>query len=270
MQWKRGVFLDYSPRDIALNYHHTAAHKAETPALVLLFRAILAGALIALAAFGANSIYALIEDQSAAKLIAAMIFPAGLAMILLCGGELFTSACLMLLAIGKGGISVRAMLRTWMIIFLGNFAGTAIIALLTVYARPMDAAFVQATLHTAEVKYHLTWISAFARGILCNLLVCTAVWMSYGTSSNAGKLAALYFPIMLFVLTGTEHSVTNMYYFTAAFAVGSADGLTFSGFLLNHLLPVTLGNIVGGSLLFGGLIWLSFLAESKTIPPRES
>ncbi len=261
--------MNYSPRDVALNYHHTAVHKAETPALVLFFRAVLAGALIALAAFGANSIYALIENQAVAKLLAAMIFPAGLAMILLCGGELFTSACLMLLALGKGSVSVRAMLKSWGIIFLGNYAGTAIVALLTAYARPMDAAFIQATLHTAEVKYHLTWMSAFARGILCNLLVCTAVWMSYGTSSNAGKLAALYFPIMLFVLTSTEHSVTNMYYFTAAFVVGAVEGMTFSGFLLNHLLPVTLGNIVGGSVLFGGLIWFSFLAGKNTPPTHD-
>ena len=255
--------MNYSPQEVASNYHRAAAHKAEMSSTVLFFRAVLAGALIALAAFGANSAFALFENQSTAKLISALIFPAGLAMILLCGGELFTSACLMVLSVGKNGVSVRAMLRCWLLIFVGNFVGTAIIALLTIAARPMDAAFLQATLHTAEVKYHLTWISAFVRGILCNLLVCTAVWMSYGTGSNAGKLAALYFPIMLFVLTGTEHSVTNMYYFTAAFAAGSVQGLTFFGFLVNHLLPVTLGNLLGGSVLFGGLIWLSFLTGDK-------
>lgn len=255
--------MHYSPQEIALNYHQTAAHKAEMPVPILFFRAVLAGALIALAGFGANSVYALIENQSVAKLISALLFPSGLAMILLCGGELFTSSCLMLLALGKNGISIRNVLRCWGVIFLGNFAGAAIVALLTIAARHTDTSFIQATLHTAESKYGLTWPSAFLKGVLCNLLVCTAVWMSYGTNSNSGKILALYFPIVLFVLTGTEHSVTNMYYFTAAFAAGPMEGLTFYGFITRHLLPVTLGNLVGGGILFGGLIWLSFLIGDK-------
>ena len=256
--------MNYSPQEIAANYRSTAAHKAAMPSQILLFRAVLAGALIALAAYGANSIAALFENQAAAKLISALLFPAGLAMILLCGGELFTSACLMLLAIGKRGISFRTVLRCWAVIFLGNFAGAAIIALLTVGARHADASFIQATLHTAQLKHSLAWTSGFYRGVLCNVLVCTAVWMSYGTNSVSGKILALYFPIVLFVLTGTEHSVTNMYYFAAAFMAGPMDGISFSSFLLHHLLPVTLGNLLGGGILFGGLIWLSFLAGSKS------
>ena len=255
--------MNHSPLEIAANYHLTAAHKAEMPTQILFFRAVLAGALIALAAFGANSAYALIEDQAVAKLISALLFPSGLAMVLLCGGELFTSSCLMPLAAGKNGVSIHGILRCWTVIFLGNFVGAATIALLTVASRQMDASFIQATLHIAESKYGLAWPDAFFRGMLCNLLVCTAVWMSYGTSSNSGKIVALYFPIVLFVLTSTEHSVTNMYYFTAAFAAGPMEGITFYGFLTHHLLPVTLGNIIGGSVLFGGLIWLSFLAGDK-------
>lgn len=255
--------MNYSPSEIAANYHDTTVHKAKMPVQVLFFRAVFAGVLIALAAFGANSAYALFDSQPASKLIAALLFPSGLAMILLCGGELFTSSCLMPLAAGKNGVSFPAILRCWAVIFLGNFLGTAIVALITIAARSTDSAFIAATLHTAEAKYTLSWSSAFFRGVLCNVLVCTAVWMSYGTSNAAGKMIALYFPIMLFVLTGTEHSVTNMYYFTAAFAAGPAGNLTFSGFLLNHLLPVTLGNLVGGSILFGGLVWLSFLGNKK-------
>lgn len=254
----------YSPQEIAANYHSIAKHKAEVPVSILFFRAVLAGALIALAAFGANSVYALMEDQHVAKLISALLFPSGLAMILICGGELFTSSCLLPLAVGKHGVHIRDVLRCWAVIFLGNFLGAAIIAFLTVAARNMDASFVQATLHTAESKYGLTWSSAFFRGVICNLLVCTAVWMSYGSGSVSGKLLALYFPIVLFVLTGTEHSVTNMYYFAAAFAAGSMEGVTFGGFILHHLLPVTLGNLAGGGVLFGGLIWLSFLKGDKS------
>lgn len=251
--------MNYSPQEIAANYHSIAKHKAEMAVPVLFFRAVLAGVLIALAAFGANSVYALFEDQHVAKLISALLFPSGLAMILICGGELFTSSCLMLLAVGKKGVHIRDILRCWAVIFLGNFLGAAIVALLTVAARHTDAAFIQATLHTAETKYGLTWSGAFFRGVICNLLVCTAVWMSYGTTSISSKMLALYFPIVLFVLTGTEHSITNMYYFSAAFAAGPMDGVTFGGFLLHHLLPVTLGNLAGGGVLFVGLIWLSFL-----------
>ncbi len=250
--------MHYTPQEIASNYQGIAHHKAEMPIKILLFRAVLAGAMIALAAYGANSVYALIENQSAAKLIAALLFPAGLAMILLCGGELFTSSTLMLLSLGKDGVSFRAVLRCWFVIFLGNYLGAAIIAFLTVAARNTDASFIQATLHTAELKYTIPWSSALFRGILCNFLVCTAVWMSYGAKDIPGKILGLYFPIVLFVLTGTEHSITNMYYFTAAFTAGSVDGLTFMGFLTHHLFPVTLGNLIGGGVLFGGLIWLSF------------
>ena len=255
--------MTYSPQEIAANYHSIARHKAEIPVSILFFRAVLAGSLIALAAFGANSVYALMEDQHIAKLISALLFPSGLAMILLCGGELFTSSCLMPLALGKDGIRIHAILRCWAVIFLGNFLGAAIVALLTIAARYTDAAFITATLQTAETKYRLTWSSAFFRGMICNLLVCIAVWMSYGSSSISGKILALYFPIVLFVLTGTEHSITNMYYFTAAFAAGSMEGVTFGGFLLHHLLPVTLGNLLGGGVLFGGLIWLSFVTGDK-------
>ena len=255
--------MTYSPQEIAANYHHTAKHKAEMPVSILFIRSELAGVLIALAAFGANSVYALIEDQHAAKLISALLFPSGLAMILICGGELFTSSCLMPLAVGRHGIRIRDVMRCWAVIFLGNFLGAAIVAWLTVAARNTDASFIQATLNTAESKYALTWPSAFFRGVICNILVCTAVWMSYGSSSASGKLLSLYFPIVLFVLTGTEHSVTNMYYFSAAFAAGPMRGITFGGFLLHHLLPVTLGNLAGGSILFGGLIWLCFLAGHK-------
>ncbi len=246
----------YSPYQIAEKYPDMACGKAKTPARAVLFKAALAGAFVALAVLGAHVTGVLIEG-GAAKLIASLLFPGGLAMVLLAGGELFTGNCMLPLGVFSGKISWRDVLVNWGLVYLGNFIGAAIIAALTVLARPDDPAFWSVALHAAEAKAGLTWMAAFSRAILCNILVCVAVWMSYSSESATGKIAAMYFPVALFVLCGTEHCVANAYYFGVAMMHGGAEGVTLGSVIWNNLIPVTLGNIIGGAVFVSGALWFA-------------
>lgn len=257
------------PEQIAEQYFQTACRKAGKPPAVVLAKGALAGVFIALSVFGANTVGAIIENAGAAKLITALLFPCGLAMVLLAGGELFTGNNMMVMAVNRNGLRVFDMLKNWLLVFLGNFAGALFVAALVAFARQNDMAFVQAAIRTAEAKAALTVPVAFIRGVLCNILVCAAVWMSYSSESATGKIAAIYFPVMMFVLCGTEHCVTNMMYFPVALWLGGSPALSWSGFLFGNLLPVTLGNIVGGSLVFSGLLMLAFGKELRSRPEKE-
>lgn len=251
----------YSPAQLAERYPGMAKYKVAVPFPALLARGILAGALVALASFGAHVVSTLIADQHIAKLVGALLFPSGLAMILLVGGELFTGTSMMVLGVYSKTITVPSMLKNWGIVYLGNFIGAFIIAALTTYMRRADPAFLSVAIAAAEAKAALPWGDAVLRGVICNILVCAAVWMSYTSENAPGKLMAMYAPVMLFVLCGTEHCVTNMYYFPAAFFAGGAPTLTIPGFLLNNLLPVTLGNIIGGGFLFSTGLWFALFPK---------
>lgn len=248
----------FSPEQIVKRYPQIAAHKARSTPAATFARATLAGIFIALAVFGAHVVGTLFEHAGTAKLVASLLFPCGLAMVLLIGCELFTGNNMLVIALGRGRLSVRDVAQNWLLVYFGNLAGSLCIAALVAYVRQADAAFIEVAIHTAEAKAALTVPEAFVRAVLCNILVCGAVWMSYSTESAAGKIAAMYFPVVLFVLCGTEHCVTNMMYFPVALWLGGAPSLSWSGFLLNNLLPVTLGNILGGALVVGGLLTLSF------------
>lgn len=259
MEW--GIFMYYSPTKVAERYPAMAQAKASLPFTALFARAILAGALVALASFGAHCVSTLIQDASIAKLVGALLFPSGLAMILLVGGELFTGTSMMVLGLYAGAIKPSAMLKNWAIVYIGNFVGALVIAWITTYIRRADTAFLAVAISCAEGKAALSWGDAFLRGVICNILVCAAVWMSYSSDTAPGKLMAMYAPVMLFVLCGTEHCVTNMYYFPAAFFGGGAPSLSLSGFLLGNLVPVTLGNIFGGGMMFSTGLWFGLFAK---------
>lgn len=239
---------------------YTAKTKLTTSRMFLL--AVLAGTFVALAGIGATTGMATVENASLAKLISAVIFPAGLTMIIIGGGELFTGDCL--LSIGCLSKTVRplAMLRVLVLVYLGNFVGSLAIAWIVVYSHTpslFGSALAASIVNAAQAKVALSFSDAFLRGILCNFLVCLAVWMAAGSKSAASKLSALFYPILVFVLCGFEHCVANMYYIPAGIWAAAeygiaAEGLTWGAMLLNNLLPVTLGNVVGG-VLFGALCW---------------
>ena len=254
----------FTPAEVANNVIGIGKAKAGNKAYKLFLLGILAGMFIALAAAGANTAMSTIANPSVAKLVSALIFPAGLTMVLLAGSELFTGNNLIIVSVLTGDVKLTAMLKNWCIVYLGNFVGSVFIALLTNLSGQtglFGGALLETTMKVATAKASLDFGKAILLGIGCNFLVCIAVWISFAAKSVGGKLAGLYLPTMLFVLCGFEHSVANMYYVPAGIIAG-ADA-TWGAFFLNNLIPVTIGNIIGGAVLVGVMYWAIYLADSK-------
>ncbi|MDR2360883.1 MAG: formate/nitrite transporter family protein [Oscillospiraceae bacterium] len=249
-----------APSEILEKWIVSGKAKARNSVCKLFLLAVFAGVFIAIAGVGSTIASAAIENPSAAKLIGACVFPGGLAMCLLAGSELFTGNTLILIPVLSKEASVAGMLKNWVTVFIGNFVGSILIALAVNYGGTLGLfgnAAAQSAVNTAAAKVTLTFSDAFIRGILCNFLVCIAVWIAAGAQSAGGKLAGLFFPIMIFVLSGYEHSIANMYYIPAGiiaqntYPIAGNNALTWGAFLLNNLLPVTLGNILGGGVTVG-------------------
>ncbi|MDR1650049.1 MAG: formate/nitrite transporter family protein [Synergistaceae bacterium] len=235
---------------------------------------ILAGAFIAFAAEGSNAAIHTVESVGLGKALAGALFATGLMLVLVAGGELFTGNCLMVIACAERKISPFSMLRGWLCVYAGNFIGSVLVACLILGSGQLDYSgglLGGFTLKLAAYKAGLTFTRAFFMGVLCNWLVCLAVWMAAAAGDVTGKLLAVFFPIWLFITSGFEHSVANMYYVPAgimakstplyveqALKLGASSGsialLDWSSFFLRNLIPVTLGNIVGGG-LFVGLVY---------------
>ncbi len=234
-----------TPKQIAENYIDTGAAKAEQPKGRMFLLAVLAGMFIALAGVAAS-----IGTALAGKLAGACIFPTGLAMVIVAGSELFTGNSLMVIPLLEKRITAGKMLAAWAVVYLGNMAGGVLTAALAVVSGALDGC-AEAVVSTAVTKCSLSFGAAFARGVLCNILVCTAVWMTMAAKDVTGKIAGLYLPVMAFVLCGFEHSIANMFYVPAGLftllRLGEAGAVSWGGFFLKNLLPVTLGNIVGGA-----------------------
>ena len=278
-----------SPKEIAQNYVTVGAAKTKYTSSKLLLLSILAGMFIAFACVGTTIASSTIENAAMAKTISALMFPAGLAMTLIAGSELFTGNTLIIISVLEKQSTIAGMLRNWVIVYIGNFVGAMIIVMLSSYSHTYSMfgnAVAGATIHTAVSKTSLSFGDALLRGILCNFLVCIAVWMSNAAKDITGRIIALFFPIMLFVESGFEHSVANMYYIPAgliarkqvdylvsATTVYPGDylpNLTFGNFIWNNLVPVTIGNIIGGAALVGITYWFIYIREpeNKEQPSR--
>lgn len=272
-----------SPGEIAAVAVEYGVKKVKNAPWRTLILAILAGAFIAFASEGSNmaafNLLASPTTYGLGRALAGAVFGTGLMLVVLAGGELFTGNCLILTGVLERKIRVLSMLRNLVIVYIGNFLGSVLVA----YFMSQSGLFSSGagmlgavTVKMAATKAELPFGSAFILGILCNWLVCLAVWMSYGAKDMTGKILAIFFPIWLFITSGFEHSVANMYYIPAgifakdAFSQGAqalgasaaavAD-LGWGSFLLGNLLPVTLGNIVGGGLFVAGAYWLVYLKK---------
>jgi len=271
-----------SPKEVAQSYIMTGASKTKLPIGKMLWMGILAGMFIALAGVASTVAPATVQNASVAKLVGALVFPGGLAMVLIAGSELFTGNTIIILPVCCRQATVGGMLKNWLFVYLGNLIGGILVAALVVYGHTFSlfsGAVGVSAIHTAVAKVSLSFGDAFIRGILCNFLVCIAVWMSFAAKDVVGKVAGIFFPIMFFVLCGYEHSVANMYFIPAgifangtgaytealmqAFPKDNLASLTWGAFFLKNLLPVTLGNIVGGSLLVGVGYWFTYLSADK-------
>lgn len=249
--------------------------KAEGKTLRLLIWALLAGAYIAFGAQASQMVsFNLLADPDSlgvGRLVSAAVFPVGLMMVVLCGAELFTGNCLMIIGVLDRKIRISGMLRNWVLVYLGNFLGALLVVSLmksTGLWETGSGLLGASVIKTAQAKVQLSFGQAFVRGILCNWLVCLAVWMSTGARETVSKIFAIWFCIGLFVISGFEHSIANMYFIPAGIAAAADSGLaqlagcdvsvlTVGNFLVKNLLPVTLGNILGGGLFVGMVYWFT-------------
>lgn len=276
-----------TPPEIAAATVNNAVGKAALPVWKMLLLGVMAGAYIALAGFASTmGSFNLMSDPDTfglGKTLCGVIFSGGLIMVLLCGAELFTGNCLMLTGVLERKIRFRAMLKSWLCVYIGNLIGSILIAWLGTYCGLLSCggdALGGMTIKIAAGKVGLEFGKAFVLGLLCNWLVCLAVWLSTGARDVAGKIMGIIFPIWLFVTSGFEHSIANMYYIPAgifaratpayvdaALGLGvsqsAIDNIGWGSFFTGNLIPVTLGNIVGGCVFVALFYWLAYLKKSK-------
>ena len=235
----------YKPAKIALLVESVGVGKAYLPVMQMFVLAILAGAFIG---FGAAAYTAVMTGADASfgpsRLLGGLVFSLGLILVIVGGAELFTGNALMIMAAVERKITLRRMLRSWGIVYLGNFVGAAGLAVVFGFSGLLEGAMGATATAIPEIKASLLPMEAFIRGALCNMLVCLAIWLTFAARSAAGKILAILWPISAFVLLGLEHSVANMYFFPQGWMVGS--NVTISD-ALSNLVWVTLGNIAGGA-----------------------
>ncbi len=262
------------PPEMAAKAEDAGVAKARQPLANTLALSFLAGAFIAL---GAGFFTIVTTDSGlgygASRFLGGIAFSLGLILVVIGGAELFTGNNLIVMAWASGKISAPMVLRNWALVFIGNFAGALATAAL-VYISGQWAfdnnQVGQNAMLIANRKVNLGFTEAIALGMLCNSLVCLAVWLSYSARSNIDKAVAIVFPITAFVASGFEHSIANMYFIPLGLLVKREDAvtalspsadlsqLTWGDFFLRNLLPVTIGNVIGGAVMVGIVYWFVY------------
>lgn len=274
-----------SPAEITAAMIETGVKKASLSPGIQFLLGILAGVYIAFASEGSSmaafNLLASPDAYGLGRCLAGAIFPGGLMLVVVAGGELFTGNTLMAMAVRERRITWSGLAANWFWVYAGNFAGSVLVAHMMAESGLFNAGanlLGGVTIRIAAGKVGLSFLSAFYLGILCNWLVCLAVWMAAGAMDVVGKIFAIFFPIWLFITSGFEHSVANMYYIPAGLfakanpawraasglSAQALDGLTWTAFAVNNLVPVTLGNIVGGAIFVGMAYWVSYARKAKS------
>ncbi len=278
-----------TPAEIAVSAANAGKGKTDLPIFKMFLLGILAGAYIGFGANLATKIGSMGEsaNTAAGQFLFGAVFSVGLMMVVIAGSELFTgNAMACFISACNGQASWGGLLKNWVIVYIANFIGSMLLVYI-VYsggywsdgaaATGISAMGVKA-LAIAKGKLTLTWSQAFMRGILCNWLVCLAVWMAFAAKDIVGKIFAIFFPIMAFVSSGFEHSVANMFFIPMGITIanGAAEGaaaatkmspdalaatFNYAHFATANLIPVTLGNIVGGSIMVGLIYWYCYLKK---------
>ena len=277
-----------TPLEITEATIQTGIFKTKRSVLNAFILSILAGAFIAFASEGSNmaafNLFAKPETYGLGKVLAGSIFGTGLMLVVLAGGELFTGNTMILASVLEKKVKLGSMFENWIVVYLGNFVGSLIIAYF-MYKSGLFSSGANVlggvTIKIAAYKVGLTFSQGFYLGIMCNMLVCLAVWLSYGAKDMTGKIFAIFFPIWLFITSGFEHSVANMYYIPAGILAKGNKGfvdaamalgvtteklghLNWTNFVTKNLVPVTLGNIVGGAIFVAGAYWFVYIKNSNS------
>lgn len=264
----------YKPKEIADRIEQVSVSKSATDASRIFVLALLAGAFIAFAAvFYTIVVHNSTLDPGITRLLGGLAFCLGLILVVVAGAELFTGNNLLVMAYADKKITLKQLTINWSLVFVGNLVGSLGLVILIYFSEHWllsNGAVGAKAVLIANDKVKLGFMAAFTRGILCNALVCLAVWLCFACHSVTDKILAIIFPITAFVAMGFEHSVANMYFIPAGIvaqfepkvmqAVGNVDlsQLNWFGFM-NNLIPVTLGNIVGGSFFVGIVYWFIYL-----------
>jgi formate/nitrite transporter len=269
----------FSPQEFLTNYAAAGLVKTRYPVWKMILLGILAGLIIGLGGAVANTAAHDIANVGISRLVMGLLFPFGLGIVVLAGLELFTGACLLPISVLSRQASPGGMLKSWFFVYLGNLLGGLLLSSACAlfgqlsYSGNALAAF---TIRLAAAKCSLPFAGALVSGIFCNILVCLGVLLALAAADVPGRIMGAYLPVAFFVICGFEHSVANMYYIPAgllamripAYAAKAAElgidtgALTWGRFFAANLLPVTLGNIIGG----GGLaliMWLCYVYKPQ-------
>ena len=274
------------PAQVAKKAETVGLTKAGMATFDVFVLSVLAGAFIALGAIFATTVAAGGAElpYGVVRLLAGLTFTLGLILVVVAGAELFTGNNLIVMAWASRRVATVALLGNWVVVWIGNFVGAFATALIVYVSEQYTfggGAVGQTALGIAATKTSLGFVQAIALGILCNALVCLAVWLTYGAHTTTDKILAIIPPIAAFVAAGFEHSVANMYFISIGLLVKSDDdfvagldpetapdlaGLNWGSFFLDNLLPVTIGNVIGGALMVGAVYWLVYLRPKRTEP----
>lgn len=281
-----------TPPEITEATIQTGIKKSKMTRVNMLILGILAGVFIAFAAEGSNmasfNLLAKADTYGLGKVLAGAVFGTGLMLVLIAGGELFTGNTMIIAGVLDRKVSIKAMLKNWLYVYVGNFIGSIFIAYMMNQSglfHSGDSMLGAVTIKIAVYKVGLTFTQAFFLGIMCNWLVCLAVWMAYGAKDMTGKIFAIFFPIWLFITSGFEHCIANMYYIPAGIMARNNKELTdaaamlgvtpeklnhlnWEAFLTANLFPVTLGNIIGGGIFVGAVYWYVYIKNNKFLEEK--
>jgi formate transporter len=251
----------YSPKEIAERVETIGVAKAQLPFVQTFALGILAGGFIGLGAM----FYTVVASDptlgfAVSRVLGGLVFSLGLILVVVAGAELFTGNNLMVMACVSRRITLRALLRNFAIVYVANFVGAVGLAVLVFYSGHASSGtpIAARAVAIAETKMNLPLIEAFLKGVLCNILVCLAVWIALAGRSVVDKIAAIVFPVTAFVAAGFEHCVANMYLIPLGILLKGGDFGTNLGGLAHNLLPVTLGNLVGGAGMVGLVYFLIY------------
>lgn len=286
------------PPTMAQKAEDLGVRKADMNVVNMFVLAILAGAFIAIGAIFATTVsagsmsintatadlaYKTAFPYGVTRLLAGLVFTVGLILVIVGGAELFTGNNLIIMAFMSKKVSLKKLLNNWVVVWVGNLVGSMGTALIVFIGRQYTFggnSIGLAALATANAKCSLTFVQAVALGVMCNAMVCLAVWMCYSARTTTDRILAIIPPIACFVAAGFEHSIANMYFIPIGLFIKYFDtatystivttlnmgkdfaNLTWGNFFVGNLLPVTIGNIIGGAVLVGGIYWFIYLRKN--------
>lgn len=247
-----------APKEIAEATVGVGKYKTSKKNSIVFVSALLAGLFIGLGYTGYLIVSGVMADAAVGKVVGALLFPVGLLLVLIAGADLFTGNTLVTMAWYKKEIKLSDVAKNLSIVWLGNLVGALLLVVLVYFSNTFTGSIAEGVMHLAEKKVHLNMVELLTRSTLCNILVAITVYMSYAAKDVTGKVIISYIPIWLFVITGFEHCVANMFVLPMGYLLG-AD-ITIAQIIAN-IVPVTIGNIVGGMLVTAAYYFL-FLKDN--------